>query len=214
MVTAGRLLAVLAGEPKAEADEDGARESVDGAADARPEEDVLRPRDREGVAGQPRRGHGTEAQAEGEKDGEARPRRRELRQEAREKDCHLRVAEVRDDALAKRGSRVEAALRCRKVTGVRRAARSTKKHLPAEEDEVGGAGELDRQEGRLRCDEERSDPDARRERPNGLARCDPERGQDSARAPAEERRADREGRVLPGRDDDERRHSEEREEAF
>src|SRR5215211_9120085 len=87
-------------EPHAERDEDSARDALDRAANSRPAQEVSRLRDCERVARQPNERHRAEEEAEEEQGTERRLAAGcELRQEAREKRRHLRVAEIADHTL-------------------------------------------------------------------------------------------------------------------
>ncbi len=124
---------------------------------------------------------------------------RELRQQAREEDGHLRVREIAEQPLAERAAR-------------RRSRRGRRLRLPSPEcreqrlqpevDEVGGADEAERREGGLGCPQDRDEPCGGRDRPDGLSERDPERGGEPAAPPAGERVLDRQGGVLPGSADD------------
>ena len=81
--------------------------------------------------------------------------------------------------------------------------------LCAENDEVRGAGELERPERGLGGAEQRDHADARGDGPDGEAERDAGGRRDPAPAPARERVPDRERRVLAGRADDHDRHGDE-----
>src|SRR5204863_6155889 len=95
---------VLGGHLQPERHENGAGHGVERAPNPRAAKEVAGLRDDDRVAGQPCEGHCREGEAEPEQRGE---RGAELRQQAREEDRHLRVAEVADDALPPRLSRSE-----------------------------------------------------------------------------------------------------------
>ena len=182
-------------------DEDGAGDAVEPGADARAAQEVARTRDHERVAGQPAERHRAEDQAEAEERGGRLPA--ELREQAREEDGHLRIAEVAEEALAER-----AACPARPPCVV---SRSTEQRLDAEEDEIRGSRDPYREERGLGRAENRGQPEARRQRPEGLAARDA-RGRENTRSPpAEERVANRKRRVLTGGDDHEGGDAEERE---
>jgi hypothetical protein len=79
----------------------------------------------------------------------------------------------------------------------RPAAERSPERLQAEEDEVGGAGDLDGRKRRLRGPEDRGKPEARGERPERLARRDSRRREHAAPASTEQRVPSRQRRVLP-----------------
>ena len=135
----------------------------------------------------------------------------ELWQQAREEDGHLRVAEIAEHALAESRSRREPRSSAgeRRVVG-RQAGERRPQRLEADEHEVGGARELDRREHGLRSREQRGHAGCGRDGPDRLAAGDTSRGGKTRRPTAHERVADREGRVLAGRDDHEDGDAEER----
>src|SRR5205085_5673759 len=106
--------------------------------------------------------------------------RAELRQQAREEDGHLRVSEVREQALPERAPRRAAAARPRLDVA------ATEQRLEPEVDEVRRASKPDGRERGLRGAQERDDAGARRERPRRLPRGDPGRRADAGPAAAEE----------------------------
>jgi len=131
---------------------------------------------------------------------------RELRQQAREEDEHLRIAEVAEQALAEGTLTRRPAPRRRDDHRLRSHRRPQR--LRAEHDQVGASRDPQREERRLRGNEQRADADPGRDRPGRLPRRDPERRQDSGSPAAEKRVADGQRRVLPGRRDHQGRHGE------
>src|SRR5439155_12216594 len=119
---------------------------------------------------------------------------------------HLRVAEIADETLTQRRPR-----RTREPLGrrVSPAAKRAQQRLRAEVDEVGGAGQLEGDERRLRRAEQRRDPGGGCKRPARLSAGDAERGERTGAPPAEQRVANRESRVLSRRDDHDERDPEE-----
>ena len=119
-------------------------------------------------------------------------------------------AEVAEQSLAQRDGRRQALrLAGRECTqGI--ASYRGDQGARAEIDEERRAGEADGRERRLRPAQQRRDARARGERPGRLAESDADRGECPAPTAAEQRVADREGRVLSGRNDDERGDAEER----
>ena len=147
----------------------------------------------------------------------ALPLRRELGEKAREEDRHLRVPEVADEALTQRPPRRERDRPRVKLTlGVVVAGASERRpeRLRAEEDEVRGAGELERAERGLGRAQDRDQARARGNGPHGLAERDARRRRDAAASSTGERVPDRERRVLTRRADDDCRHREECREAL
>jgi hypothetical protein len=89
-------LTLLDGEAQPERDQHRSGQPVERATQASAPQEVVRPGDREGIAGQPQQRQRAKAQAERR---QRRNRARELRQQAREEEEHLRVAEVAEQAL-------------------------------------------------------------------------------------------------------------------
>ena len=133
---------------------------------------------------------------------------RKLGQQAREENRHLRVAEVAEHPLAKGSSRA-ASRRRSQLRGLRQTY-GRDERLQPEEDEVRRTREAQRREGRLRGEQQRREPSARRDCPHELAADHPERGEDSPAPTSGERVANRQRRVLPWSDDDQERHAEKR----
>ena len=89
------------------------------------------------------------------------------------------------------------------------AAERRQQRLGAEVDQVGSADELQRHERRLGGDEQRGEPRTGGECPDRLPARHSERRREPGRPAAEQRVADRERRVLSGRDDHDHRNREE-----
>ncbi len=88
-------LTLLDGEAQPDSDQHRSGQPIQRAAHASAQQ-VARPGDGEGIAGQPQQRQRAKAQAERR---QRRNRARELRQQAREEEEHLRVAEVAEQAL-------------------------------------------------------------------------------------------------------------------
>src|SRR5208282_6265384 len=84
--------------------------------------------------------------------------------------------------------------------------------LGAEKGEIGRARVFHREEERLGCDKQCHDSDAGRNGPNRLPAGDSERREHAARTSSDERVANRDGGIGSGRDDDNDRDAEERQE--
>src|SRR5262245_12688027 len=202
---------MLCRQPDTEADEDGAGDEVEHAARARPAEEVADARDREHVDRQPRQADEAEEYAEQDERAEARlASGRELRQEAREEDGDLRVAEVRQQALAEGDPRRDRTTDDVAAVGGARLAERAANRLQAEPAEVDRAGDLERDERGLGRAQERRDADSRRERPDRQSEGDAEDGEEAGAAAADERVPRRDRRVRPGGDREQGRDGEKR----
>ena len=135
-----------------------------------------------------------------------RAARRELRQEAREEDGHLRVAEVAQQPLDER-RRSQPLLRRIRLAGSRECR---PQRGQAQVEQVRGARDPERHERGLPGVQQRREPGAGGQRPDELPEGDAGGSVDPAAPPPGERVADRQGGVLPGRDDHERRNGKER----
>ena len=170
------------------------------------------------VEGEPGKRQRAEDEAESEQRGErAVPLGRELGEKAREEDRHLRVPEVADEALTQRPPwRERNRPRVKLTLGV--VVASTRERRPerlrAEEDEVRGAGELERAERGLGRAQDRDQARARGDGPHRLAERDARRRRDATASSTRERVPDRERGVLTRRADDDCRHREECREAL
>jgi hypothetical protein len=89
-------LTLLDGEAQPERDQHRSGQPIERATHASAPQQVTRPGDSQGIAGQPQQRQRAKTQAERR---ERRNRARELRQQAREEEEHLRVAEVAEQAL-------------------------------------------------------------------------------------------------------------------
>ena len=133
---------------------------------------------------------------------------RELRQKAGEEHRHLWIPEVAHETLPERDRRTRRS-RAAAADSAGPPTDRGPKGLHTQQDEVSGAEQPERNEGRLGGNQQRREPGARRERPRALTDADADRGGETAEPPAQERVADREGRVLSRRDDHERGDTEE-----
>src|SRR5205823_89421 len=184
-------LALLGGKTQAESYKYRTGEAVESPPDSRAAEEVPRLRNGERVRGQPDERQRGEDEAEEDQRAERGPGR-ELRQEAREEDRHLRVAEVADESLPQ-GPAARGSFHPRPLRAHRRH-----QGLQAEKDEVGSAGELDRDECRLGSLQHGRNSGARRERPDSLSGRDANGGEDTVAAAPEQRVPDRQSGVLAG----------------
>src|SRR6266508_2724110 len=197
----------LGRQAKAERDEHGAGDAFERPPDPRPPQEVARARDDRGVGRQPREGQRAEDEAESDEGEERMP---ELREEADEEDGHLRVAEVADEPLPEGLCRGEARRGHTARQPLAPSAHRADERLQAQEHEVRGAREPEREEGRLGRSQQRRQARARRQRPACLADRDARSREDPAAPPSQQRVANGEGGVLSRRGDDDERDAEKR----
>ena len=197
----------LGREPQPQRDQDGPGDGFERPLDARPAQEAPCPGDDDRVGASARRASSRRRAARARSSGTnaGSPAGTNCGRRLGKKAAIFGFPRLLTRPWRTGGPRREAggAGRLERSTSHEPAAPGRQKRLDAQEDEVGGAGQPHRGEGRLGSERERGHAEARRQRPDRLAAHDPEGGRDPAGSAAEERVSDRQGRVGPGRHDHE-----------